>query len=91
MQEVLYPEYYVLITRRCNYPVSVVMLRHVERELSRWPRPRWITFVDLAGARIRLRPAVIEGSEQSSPETRAWQRRVIAEWINEEEKESPDG
>src|SRR5688572_8716478 len=89
-EEVLYPEYYLLIARRCNYPISVVMLRHVERELNRWPQPRWITFVDLAGARIRLRSTVIEGFEQSSPETRAWQRRVIAEWINEEEKESPD-
>ena len=89
-EEVLYPEYYVLITRRCNYPVSAVMLRHVEQELNRWPQPRWITFVDLAGARIRLRSSVIEGFEQSSPETRALQRRVIAEWIKEEEKERPD-
>ena len=84
-EQVLYPEYYWLITRRCNYPVSVVMLRHVERELNRWPRPRWITFVDLAGARIRLRSTMIDGIEQSSPETRAWQRRVIAEWMKEEE------
>jgi hypothetical protein len=84
-EQVLYPEYYWLITRRCSYPISIVMLRHVERELNRWPRPRWITFVDLAGARIRLRSTMIDGIEQSSPETRAWQRRVIAEWMKEEE------
>ena len=51
-EEVLYPEYFVVLTPYCPYPVSAVMLEHVERQLNRWPRPRWVTFVDLAGARV---------------------------------------
>ena len=84
-EEVLYPEYYWLVTPRCSYPVSAVMGEHVERQVNRWPRPRWITFVDLAGARIRLRASEVVGFEQSSPETRAWQRRVLDQMRAEDE------
>jgi len=84
-REVLYPEYHLLVTRRCNYPVSAVMVVHVERQLRRWPRPRWVTFIDLSGARVRVRAAAIEGFEQSTPESRALYRRVREEWDREEE------
>lgn len=82
--EVLYPEYHWVLTQRGRWPVTIVMLRHVERELARWPRPRWITFVDLSGARVRIRSRVIEGFEQSTPESRALFRRVCAEQDQEE-------
>ena len=84
-REVLYPEYHLLVTRRCHYPVSSVMVVHVERQLRRWPRPRWVTFVDLSGARVRVRASAIEGFEQSTPESRALYRRVREEWDREEE------
>jgi hypothetical protein len=81
----LYPECHLLVTRRCHYPVSAVMVDHVRRQIERWPRPRWITFVDLSGARIRVRASIVEAFEQSTPETRAWLRRVQEEQQQEDE------
>lgn len=66
----LHPGYHVVLTQQFNYVVSTVMARHIEQELDRWPRPRWITFVDVAGGRVKVRPGIIEGLEQSSTETR---------------------
>ncbi len=74
---VLYPEYHVLVMQECCHPVSTVMARHVERQLDR--RPRWVTFVDLSGARIRVRADAIESLEHSNPETREMWRRFRAE------------
>ena len=84
---VLYPEYHVLVMRECCHPVSTVMARHVERQLDRWPRPRWVTFVDLSGARIRVRADAIESLAHSNPETREMWRRFRAE----RELEQPPG
>ena len=82
--ELLYPEYHVLVMRECNHAVSTVMARHVERQLDRWPRPKWVTFVDLSGARIRVRTAAIEGMEHSTPESRELRRRFREEREREE-------
>jgi len=68
-------------------PVSPVMAQHIERALTRWPRPRWISFVDITGARVRLRTALVECVEQSSPETRALWRRFRRETRREDESE----
>ena len=83
--ESLYPEYHVLVMRQCVHAVSTVMARHVERQLDRWPRPRWVTFVDLSGARIRVRADAIEGLEHSTPESRELWRR----FREEREREDP--
>ena len=77
--EDLYPEFWVVGTASNSWVVSDVMARHVERSLDAWPRPRWVTFVDLGGSRVRLRTGAVEGVSQSTPETRALWRRFCAE------------
>ena len=81
----LHAGYHIVVTQQGNFIVSTVMARHVERELDRWPRPRWITFVDVAGARIRILARLIEGLEQSSLETRELWRL----WRKQRAKEVP--
>jgi len=81
----LHAGYHVVVTQQGNYIVSTVMARHIEQQLDRWPRPRWITFVDVAGGRVRIRSRLIEGLEQSSTETRALWRL----WRKQRESEVP--
>ena len=86
-QEALYPEYHVVVMRQCAHAVSTVMARHIERQLDRWPRPRWVTFVDVSGARIRVRTDAIEGLEHSTVESRDLWRRFRKERDREEPPE----
>ena len=81
----LHPGYHVVVTRQFSYVVSTVMARHIEREIDRWPRPRWITFVDVAGGRVKVRRELIECLEQSSTETRALWRL----WRKQRDNEVP--
>ena len=81
----LHAGYHLVTTQQGNYIVSTVMAGHIERELDRWPRPRWITFVDVAGARVRIRSRLVEGLEQSSTETRALWRQ----WRKQRAQEVP--
>ncbi|HWC73342.1 MAG TPA: hypothetical protein VG454_05330 [Gemmatimonadales bacterium] len=81
----LHPGYHVVLTPQFDYIVSTVMARHIECELERWPRPRWITFVDVAGGRVKIKSQTIEGLAQSSTETRELWRL----WRKQREKEVP--
>jgi hypothetical protein len=71
----LHRDHHIVVTTQFSYIVSGVMARHIERELDRRRRPVWVTFVDVSGARVRIRSSVIEGVEQSSLETRDLWRR----------------
>jgi len=79
----LHQDHHIVATAAFNYIVSTVMARHIENELGRWPHPRWITFVDVCGSRIRIRASLIQGLEQSSVETRElgrlWRKQRAAE------------
>jgi len=63
--------------------VSREMARAVEMTLTRKLLPRWVTFVDLTGARVRVRTRLIEVVSQSTAEqrvmARAFQRARSAE------------
>ena len=83
--ESFFPDYHIVVMRQCSHMVSTVMARHIERELDRWPRPRWITFVDVTGARFRVRAEAIEGIEQSTRESRDLLRR----FRDERDREDP--
>ena len=85
--ESFFTDYHIVVMRQCSHMVSSVMARHIERELDRWPRPRWITFVDVGGARFRVRAEAIEGIEQSSPESRDLLRRFREERDREDPPE----
>jgi hypothetical protein len=60
------------------------MARFIEACLEADPAPRWVKFVDLTGARIRLRARLIDSISQSTAEQRAseraLQRRLRREW-----------
>ncbi len=50
--------------------VSREMARHVEACLDKEPPPPWVTFVDLMGARVRLRARLITHVEQCTADQR---------------------
>jgi hypothetical protein len=83
----LYPSYWVVSTASTSYPVSGLMARHVENALDHWPPRRWVRFVDLSGAVVRLRAAAIESVEQCAPESRALRRRLREDHDREEESQ----
>ena len=62
----LHPDHHIVATSDFSYIVSPVMAKHIEEELDRRRQPTWITFVDVCGARIRVRASAIEGLAQSS-------------------------
>ena len=68
-------DYFVIQTRDSSwFYVSTVMARAIDRRLDRFIRPRWITFVDIAGSRIRLRTDDIVSMVQSTSVSRAGDR-----------------
>ena len=67
------------------------MAQHVEREVARrWPR-RWLTFVDITGARIRIRTDAVMVVEQSAPEHRAEWRAWCDQLDAESEETEEEG
>jgi hypothetical protein len=67
--------YFVLCTREANWYVSTGMARTIESELQAAGADGWITFVDLTGARIRVRAGLIQYLAQCYAENRARERR----------------
>ncbi len=85
-EEQQYDEYFVLESYAGDWMISRRMVEFVETELDRWPRRRWICFVDLVGARVRLRAELIKALRQSSPAIRGEWRR----FKDERQQEAPD-
>ena len=81
----LHRDHHIVETTSFNYIVSTVMAQHIEQELDRWPRPRWVTFVDVCGSRVKLRSSMIQGLAQSSLETRELWRK----WREQRRTETP--
>ena len=82
-----YAEYFVLDTADGCWMISRQMAVFIEHELDRWPRPRWIRFVDVVGARVRLRTELIRSLGQSSAEIRSEWRRFYKEREQESKTE----
>lgn len=59
--------------------VSTGMAMAIERDLAAWPPRRWISFVDLHGSRIRVRPKAIVVVEQSTAA-----QRDAARWFHQQ-------
>lgn len=72
-------DYFVLCTREASWYLSTAMAQAVERELLVAEAEGWITFVDLTGARIRVRAGLIQCLAQCYAENRAEERRF---WRN---------
>lgn len=78
-------DYFAINGRNCGWwPVSTTMARHVLRQLDRVIPPRWIQFVDLSGATVRVRPDEIADVTQCSAEQRA-SRRAFRDALQEEQ------
>ena len=90
-EEKRYSDYFVVdIGSFSSWMISREMAAFVERELDRWPRPTSIKFVDVAGARVRLRSELIRSVRQSSAEIRGEYRRFSRERDEESKDESWD-
>ena len=68
-------DYFIVSGDSGTWLVSTVMARHIESVLDARPRSRWVTFVDLAGSRVRLRSRQIDFVCQSTMEQRAMDRQ----------------
>ena len=65
-------DYFVIQTRDSSwFYVSTAMARAIDRRLERFFRPRWITFIDIVGSRIRLRTTDIMSMVQCTAAQRA--------------------
>ena len=67
-------DYFVVETRSSYWYVSRDMAQAIEASLNAMPVPAWVTFVDLAGARVRVRAILIESLFQCTAEQRALER-----------------
>ena len=67
-------DYFVVSTEWDNWCVSTEMARHIDACLDADPASPWITFVDVTGARVRLRADRIESLTQRSIEQRGVSR-----------------
>lgn len=78
-------DYFAINARnRSCWLVRTPMARHVLLQLDRVIPPRWIHFVDMSGASVRIRPAEIIAVTQCSAEQRA-ARRAFDEALDKEE------
>ena len=70
---------FVLATRDTHWWISTAMARAVDAELATEPGARWLTFVDLTGARVRVRANEVTCLVQFFAENRAAERRLCAD------------
>jgi hypothetical protein len=68
-------DFFVVSTEWDTWCVSTEMARHLDACLDADPLPHWITFVDVTGARVRLRADSVASLTQRSVEQRALGRR----------------
>lgn len=69
-------DYFVVSTGSTTWWVSTAMARHIEATIDKWPRTRWVTFIDLSGARVRVRVSQVNWILQSTVEQRAFDRAL---------------
>ncbi len=78
-------DYFVLVTECAWFYLSREVARRVERQLDRlWP-PRWITFTDLTGARVRVLASQVQSLCESTSGQRAADR-AFRRTLQQEEK-----
>ena len=67
-------DHFVVSARSETWYVSTEMARHIEACLDVEHRHVWISFVDLSGARVRVRSREVEYLAQSTADQRAAER-----------------
>jgi hypothetical protein len=77
---------YFLVCAECgHWSVSAAMARTIEHQLNRWLAPRWIAFVDVTGARIRIRASDVRSLSQCYVENRSAER-TLRRLLDEEDE-----
>ena len=82
-------DFFVVSTKDCRFCVSTAMAAFVERQLDATFPPRWVTFVDLTGSRIRLRSREIAAIMQSTAEQRELERMQLRGLHMEQDADRP--
>lgn len=82
--------FFVVRSETAGWVVSAFMARHIETALLARFRPRWVTFVDLYGSRVRVRTDHITVVEQSTTAQRA-AAREFHRLLGKEHEEECDG
>jgi hypothetical protein len=67
-------DYFIVLTQYEDWYVSREMAQAVEATLAEAPAPEWVAFVDLTGARVRVRTRLINCVYQCTAEQRALAR-----------------
>lgn len=80
-------DYFAVVGEDFAYVVSGEMVRFIESVMDRWPRPGWVTFVDLHGSRIRVRTRLITQISQHSADQRAAERAFYRDLRQEQKGE----
>jgi hypothetical protein len=84
-QQAISTDYFAVGGKRGFWYVSTEMARFIESCLdARKPRA-WVKFVDLSGARVRLRSGQIQYLTQCTAEQRAFKRQLFKALDDEEE------
>ena len=82
-------DYFLVMAAPDDWCVSREMAQAIEASLNQEPVPEWVTFVDLTGARIRVRTRLISCIHQCTAEQRALARAIRraqqAEWKSDKD------
>lgn len=73
-ESVPYGDFWVIYGEAGIFYVTAQVAGEVARRLERWWTPRWITFVDVAGAPVRLRGREIQAIYESTQLQRSRER-----------------
>jgi hypothetical protein len=82
-------DYFVIESSSVAWYVSRGMAQAVEATLTQSPPPQWVVFVDLTGARVRLRTRLLEVICQCTADQRAL-ARAFSRARRAERKAEPD-
>jgi hypothetical protein len=67
-------DYFLVAAGFEEWYVSREMAQAIEATLNQTPTPRWVTFVDFTGARVRVRTRLVQYIRQCTAEQRAMAR-----------------
>ena len=82
--------YWVLRTEKGLFYLDTRTAHRIMRLLGRWWAPRWLAFADRAGSQVRVRRADVRTLAESTPTTRAADRRLeLALEVEEREQRPP--
>ena len=81
--------YWELRTEKSWFHIDARTAQRVQRLMRRWWAPRWLAFADLSGSQVRIRRADVRSLAESTPTTRAAERRLEIALEAEEREQRP--